>query len=81
LALALPYLLYAHLHLYSYKLVYYFCPRRRRPNSWSAAASANTYDSLAETYAALSNKKLASQYYTRTLQLNPQNRTAAEYLK
>jgi CubicO group peptidase (beta-lactamase class C family) len=44
-------------------------------------ASANTYDSLAETYAALGNKKLATQYYARTLQLNPQSRTAAEYLK
>lgn len=44
-------------------------------------ASANTYDSLAETYAALGNKKLATQYYTRTLQLNPQSRTAAEYLR
>ena len=44
-------------------------------------ASANTYDSLAETYAALGNKKLATQHYTRALQLNPKNRTAAEYLK
>ncbi|MCC3157224.1 serine hydrolase [Hymenobacter sp. 15J16-1T3B] len=43
--------------------------------------SANTYDSLAETYAALGNKKLATQYYTRALALNPKNRTAAEYLK
>ncbi len=44
-------------------------------------ASANTYDSLAETYAALGNKKLAAQNYARALQLNPQNRAAAEYLK
>jgi CubicO group peptidase (beta-lactamase class C family) len=44
-------------------------------------ASANTYDSLAETYAALGNKKLATQHYARALQLNPKNRTAAEYLK
>ncbi|MFD2786941.1 serine hydrolase [Hymenobacter rubripertinctus] len=43
--------------------------------------SANTYDSLAETYAALGNRKLASRHYTRALQLNPQNRTAAEYLQ
>ncbi|MDU0371809.1 serine hydrolase [Hymenobacter endophyticus] len=43
--------------------------------------SANTYDSLAETYAALGNKKLATQYYTRALVLNPKNRAAAEYLK
>ncbi|RAK67103.1 serine hydrolase [Hymenobacter edaphi] len=44
-------------------------------------ASANTYDSLAETYAALGNKKLATQHYTRALALNPMNRTAAEYLQ
>ncbi|RTQ48814.1 serine hydrolase [Hymenobacter gummosus] len=43
--------------------------------------SANTYDSLAETYAALGNKKLATQHYARALQLNPKNRTAAEYLQ
>ncbi|WP_400193682.1 serine hydrolase [Hymenobacter sp. B81] len=43
--------------------------------------SANTYDSLAETYAALGNRKLAAQHYARALALNPQNRTAAEYLK
>lgn len=43
--------------------------------------SANTYDSLAETYAALGNRKLASQHYTRALQLNPKNRTATEYLQ
>ena len=44
-------------------------------------ASANTYDSLAETHAALGNKKLATQHYARSLQLNPQSRTAAAYLK
>ncbi|WP_324680112.1 serine hydrolase [Hymenobacter sp. GOD-10R] len=44
-------------------------------------ASANTYDSLAETYAALGNRKLATQHYTRALQLNPKNRTAAAYLQ
>lgn len=43
--------------------------------------SANTYDSLAETYAALGNKKLATQHYSRALALNPKNRTAAEYLQ
>jgi CubicO group peptidase (beta-lactamase class C family) len=43
--------------------------------------SANTYDSLAETYAALGDKKRATQHYARALQLNPQNRTAAEYLQ
>jgi Flp pilus assembly protein TadD len=43
--------------------------------------SANTYDSLAETYAVLGDKKRATQHYARALQLNPQNRTAAEYLQ
>jgi CubicO group peptidase (beta-lactamase class C family) len=43
--------------------------------------SANTYDSLAETYAALGNKKLATENYSRALALNPQNRAAADYLK
>ena len=43
--------------------------------------SANTYDSLAETYAVLGNKKLATQHYAQALQLNPKNRTAAEYLQ
>ncbi|WP_286130702.1 serine hydrolase [Solirubrum puertoriconensis] len=43
--------------------------------------SANTYDSLAEAYAEMGNKKLATQNYARALQLNPQNKTAAEYLK
>ncbi|GAB3834817.1 hypothetical protein GCM10028821_30010 [Hymenobacter jeollabukensis] len=44
-------------------------------------ASANTYDSLAETYAALGNRKLATQHYTHALALNPKNRAAAEYLQ
>jgi CubicO group peptidase (beta-lactamase class C family) len=44
-------------------------------------ASANTYDSLAETYAALGDKKLAAQHYAKALQLNPKNRAAAAYLQ
>lgn len=43
--------------------------------------SANVYDSLAETYAALGNKKLATQHYAQALKLDPQNRTAAQYLQ
>ncbi|MCR5890112.1 serine hydrolase [Hymenobacter sp. J193] len=52
-----------------------------RLNARLYPTSANTYDSLAETYAALGNKKLATQHYTRALALNPNNRTAAAYLK
>jgi Tfp pilus assembly protein PilF len=44
-------------------------------------ASANTYDSLSEIDIILNNKHLPTQHYTRALQLNPQNRAAAEYLK
>ncbi|WP_231717478.1 serine hydrolase domain-containing protein [Hymenobacter sp. DG25A] len=43
--------------------------------------SANTYDSLAETYASLGNKALATRNYQRSLALNPKNTAAAEYLK
>lgn len=43
--------------------------------------SANAYDSLAETYAALGSKALATKNYQRSLALNPQNTAAAEYLK
>ncbi|QJX47369.1 serine hydrolase [Hymenobacter taeanensis] len=43
--------------------------------------SANTYDSLAETYAELGNKELATKNYQRSLALNPKNTSAAEYLK
>ncbi|WP_460623092.1 serine hydrolase [Hymenobacter tenuis] len=43
--------------------------------------SANTYDSLAETYAELGNKEQATKHYKRSLALNPKNTAAAEYLK
>ncbi|GAA4369953.1 hypothetical protein GCM10023185_44060 [Hymenobacter saemangeumensis] len=43
--------------------------------------SANTYDSLAETYEELGNHDLARKNYQRALELNPQNTTAAQYLK
>lgn len=42
---------------------------------------ANTYDSLAETYERVGNRKLAIENYKRALALNPQNTNAAEYLK
>lgn len=43
--------------------------------------SANTYDSLAETYADLGNQDLAAKNYKRALALNPKNTAAAAYLK
>ncbi|WP_232066261.1 serine hydrolase [Hymenobacter sp. BT18] len=43
--------------------------------------SANTYDSLAETYAELGQKDLAAKNYKRALALNPKNTAAAAYLK
>lgn len=42
---------------------------------------ANTYDSLAETYKRVGNRKLAIENYKRALALNPENANAAEYLK
>ncbi|MDQ4121857.1 MAG: serine hydrolase [Acidobacteriota bacterium] len=43
--------------------------------------SANTYDSLAEAYMLNGNKELAIKNYEKSLELNPQNRNAADYLK
>jgi D-alanyl-D-alanine-carboxypeptidase/D-alanyl-D-alanine-endopeptidase len=43
--------------------------------------SANTYDSLGETYAAMGNKELAIKNYKRSLELNPKNQNAVEQLK
>ncbi|PJJ59959.1 serine hydrolase domain-containing protein [Hymenobacter chitinivorans] len=43
--------------------------------------SANTYDSLAETYQELGNKPLAAKNYQQVLKLDPQNRNAAAQLK
>ncbi|WP_461103538.1 serine hydrolase domain-containing protein [Spirosoma koreense] len=45
------------------------------PNAW------NTYDSLAETYERVGNRKLAIENYKRSLALNPQNTNAIDYLK
>ena len=42
---------------------------------------ANTYDSLAETYERVGNRKLAIENYKRALTLNPENINAAEFLK
>jgi CubicO group peptidase (beta-lactamase class C family) len=43
--------------------------------------SANVYDSLAEAYAAHGDRALAVANYKKSLELNPQNRNAAEALK
>jgi CubicO group peptidase (beta-lactamase class C family) len=45
------------------------------PNSW------NVWDSLAEAYAKQGNKKLAIEYYEKSLVLNPKNDNGAEQLK
>ncbi|AKD57636.1 serine hydrolase domain-containing protein [Spirosoma radiotolerans] len=45
------------------------------PTGW------NTYDSLAETYERIGNRKLAIDNYTRSLALNPNNTNATEFLK
>lgn len=45
------------------------------PNSW------NVWDSLAEAYAKQGNKKLAIEYYEKSLVLNPQNKNGADQLK
>ncbi len=45
------------------------------PQSW------NAYDSLGEAYAAAGNKKLAVQYYEKSVQLNPQNQNGINVLK
>jgi tetratricopeptide (TPR) repeat protein len=41
----------------------------------------NTYDSLAEAYAAQGERELAIKNYRRSLELNPQNTNAADRLK
>jgi D-alanyl-D-alanine-carboxypeptidase/D-alanyl-D-alanine-endopeptidase len=43
--------------------------------------SANTYDSLAETYEAMGDKAQAIKNYKRDLELNPGNQGVAEHLK
>jgi CubicO group peptidase (beta-lactamase class C family) len=45
------------------------------PNSW------NVWDSLAEAYMKQGNKKLAIEYYEKSLVLNPKNDNGAEQLK
>jgi tetratricopeptide (TPR) repeat protein len=44
-------------------------------------AEFNTYDSLAEAYAASGQKELAILNYKKSLELNPQNTNAADALK
>jgi len=41
----------------------------------------NTYDSLAEAYAAVNERELAKQNYKKSLELNPNNTSAVEALK
>ena len=43
--------------------------------------SANTWDSLAEAHMKAGHKKLAEQYYQKSLKLDPQNQNAKEMLK
>ena len=43
--------------------------------------SANAYDSLAEVYAEMGNQTLARKNYQKSLDLDPKNTTAAQYLK
>ena len=43
--------------------------------------SANVYDSMGEAYMIKGNKKLAIEYYKKSLNLNPQNSNAVEILK
>ena len=42
---------------------------------------ANTYDSLAEAYAAVNERELAKQNYRKSLELNPNNANAVAVLK
>ncbi|HEV2836327.1 MAG TPA: DUF3471 domain-containing protein, partial [Pyrinomonadaceae bacterium] len=41
----------------------------------------NTYDSLGEAYVAVNERELAKQNYKKSLDLNPKNTNAAEFLK
>ena len=41
----------------------------------------NTYDSLAEAYMTINERELAIQNYEKSLELNPNNKNAAEILK
>lgn len=43
--------------------------------------SSNVYDSLGEAWMILGNKGMAVQNYKRSLELNPENKNAAEKLK
>lgn len=50
-------------------------------NSERFADSANVWDSLAEAYLKAGNRELAMRYYTRSLELDPGNRSAKEALE
>ena len=50
-------------------------------NVESYPRAANTYDSLADAYAANGDKEIAIQNYKKSLELNPKNEATAEKLK
>jgi CubicO group peptidase (beta-lactamase class C family) len=52
-----------------------------RLNTEDFPASANTWDSLGEAYMVKGDKKLAIEYYKKSLELNPENKAAAENIK
>jgi pimeloyl-ACP methyl ester carboxylesterase len=52
-----------------------------RHNVDAHPGSANTYDSLAETYEAIGDTAAAVKYYRRVLVLNPSSKNAADHLR
>jgi CubicO group peptidase (beta-lactamase class C family) len=50
-------------------------------NTEDFPASSNTWDSLAEGYMVRGDKKLAVENYKKSLELDPNNKNAAEYIK
>ncbi len=50
-------------------------------NTEDFPASSNTWDSLAEGYMVKGDKKLAIENYKKSLELDPNNKNAAEYIK
>lgn len=50
-------------------------------NTEDFPSSANTWDSLAEGYMVKGERKLAIDYYKRSLELNPNNKNAVEQIK
>ena len=52
-----------------------------RLNTEDFPASANTWDSLAEGYMVKGDKQKAIEYYKKSLELDPNNKGAAENIK